>query len=111
MKKDFIRNVTNFGFSPFIELSFKEQLKKKNIMKYFNSSNYDFSQYIKKMNFLIHDKPKLKKSSNLKDNQNKIFKNKTSKFSLFRNRLKHSGKNYSSINTFIFSSLVLEKCF
>ena len=54
LKTDFIKDVNNFGFSPFIELSFKEQIKNKNIMKYFNFNNYDFSQYIKKMNFLIN---------------------------------------------------------
>ena len=99
LKTDFIKDVNNFGFSPFIELSFKEQIKNKNIMKYFNFNNYDFSQYIKKMNFLIHDKQKLNRPK-LKDEQNKSFQSKTSKFNLFRNRLKNSSHNSSSINIF-----------
>jgi len=99
LKTDFIKDVNNFGFSPFIELSFKEQKKNKNIMKYFNFNNYDFSQYIKKMNFLIHDKQKLNQPK-LKDEQNRSFQSKTSKFSLFRNKLKNSSYNSSSINIF-----------
>ena len=68
-------------------------------MKYFNFNNYDFSQYIKKMNFLIHDKQKLNRPK-LKDEQNRSFQSKTSKLSLFRNRLKNSSHNSSSINIF-----------
>ena len=51
------------------------------------------------MNFLIHDKQKLNRPK-LKDEQNRSFQSKTSKFNLFRNRLKNSSHNSSSINIF-----------
>jgi len=108
LRKDFIKDVNNFGFSPFIELSFKEQIKDKNIMKYFTFNNYDFSQYIKKMNFLIHGKQKLNRAK-FKDNQNKSFQGKTSKFSLFKNKLKNSRQNSSSINLFRHNNSIKSK--
>jgi hypothetical protein len=108
LRKDFIKDVNNFGFSPFIELSFKEQIKDKNIMKYFTFNNYDFAQYIKKMNFLLHGKQKLNRS-NFKDKQNKSFQGKTSKFSLFKKKLKNPRQNSSSINLFRHNNSIKSK--
>ena len=99
LKKDFITDVNNFGFSPFIEFRFKEQIQDKNIMKYFNANNYDFSQYIKKMYILIHDKQKLNRQK-LKEEQNRSFQIKTSKFNLFHNRQQNSRNNKSYLNIY-----------
>ena len=91
LRKDFIRDINNYGFSPFIESTFNEQRKDNNIMKYFNLNNYDFSEYIKKMNIVIHHKPKLDRLQ-LQNEINNSVQNKISKANLFYNRLKSHKK-------------------
>ena len=64
LENDFKKDVMNYGFSPYIENEFNEQKKDRNIMKYFYVEKYNFSNYIKKMNYLIHNKSKVKENKN-----------------------------------------------
>ena len=71
------------------------------IMKYFHYSNYDFSEYVRKMNFLIHAKPtiNIKDKSNSGEKMNKSFNN-ISKFNLFDKTKNKNKQNLSSLNIF-----------
>ena len=91
LRKDFIKDINNFGFSPFIECSFKDQKNDKNIMKYFKLNNYDFAKYIKQMNSFIHGKHKIDQL-NLKGGLNNTVKNQFSKSNLFYKRLQSRKK-------------------
>lgn len=81
LENDFKKDVMNYGFSPYIENEFNEQKKDRNIMKYFYVENYNFSNYIRKMNFLIHNKSKENENENKNfiDKINKSLKNKSLK--------------------------------
>ena len=85
LKKDFKKDIMNYGFSPFIENNYNEQKKDKNIMKYFYVEHYNFSDYIKKMNYLIHHKQKENNNdaSNSKDKINLSFQFKSIKTKKF----------------------------
>lgn len=89
LEDDFLKDINNFGFSPYIDCTFNEQKKNKNIEKYNRIRNYDFSNYIKKMNSLIHSKPKINnlliKSS---DKTKNIKLNKTPTNNLFLEKIK-----------------------
>ena len=81
LEKDFKKDVMNYGFSPYIENNYNEQKKDKNIMKYFYVEHYNFSDYIKKMNYLIHHKQKTNNNdtANSKDRINHSFQHKSIK--------------------------------
>ena len=78
LENDFKKDVMNYGFNPFSENNYNEQKKDKNITKYFYVEHYNFSDYIKKMNFLIHHKQKINNNNttNSKDKVNNSFQNK-----------------------------------
>ena len=98
LKKDFQNDIGNFGFSPFIGWSFNDQRDNKNITKHFHFNNYDFAQYIKKMNMIIHDTPILNK-----DNKYKIKEKLEKRFELQKDKpykLNKKINNLSCINIF-----------
>ena len=98
LKKDFQNDIGNFGFSPFIGWSFNDQRDNKNITKHFHFNNYDFAQYIKKMNMVIHDTQILNK-----DNKYKIKEKLEKRFELQKDKpykLNKKINNLSCINIF-----------
>ena len=101
LENDFKKDINNYGFSPYIERTFELQRKDKNIMKYFHYSNYDFSEYVRKKNFLIHAKPtkNRKDISNSREKMNKSYNN-ISKFNLFDRAKNKNKQNLSSLNIF-----------
>ena len=100
LKKDFILDISNYGFSPYIESTSVDQRKNKNISKYIHINNYDFAKYIRKMNILIHNRPKIL-NNDLKEEQNKTFQEKIKEKNLFHSRFKNNfRRSQSNINIF-----------
>ena len=101
LKKDFISDINNYGFSPYIESSFIDQRKDRNINKYIRVNSYDFASYIKKMNILLHNNPKTS-NINIKNDQNKPFPNKIGEINLFHNKFtnkfRRSQSNFNILN-------------
>ena len=85
LKQDFIQDITNYGFSPYLPKTFKEQKDNKNIMRFCKSQNYGYQGYIKKIYKLSKDKEISKKDSN---KEKKI---------IFFKRLLNSNKNKNEI--------------
>ena len=57
LKKDFMKDRVDYGFCPYIEFTCEEQMKNKNIMKFYKQKKNDYSNYIKKLNyFFMHTK-------------------------------------------------------
>ncbi len=86
IKKEFVNEITCFGFSPFIMKKYKEQKENNEIMKYnLNLYNKGFYNYIKKKlkNIPIHDIEYINNSNlknfnnytNRNNSEEKIFKN------------------------------------
>ena len=49
LKQDFIQDISNYGFSPYLSKTYKEQRENKNIMKFCKSQNLGPPGYIKKI--------------------------------------------------------------
>ena len=49
LKQDFIKDVTDYGFSPYIAKTYSEQRDNKNILRFCKSQDYGFSDYLKKI--------------------------------------------------------------
>ena len=49
LKQDFIQDISNYGFSPYLSKTYKEQRENKNIMKFCKSQNLGSPGYIKKI--------------------------------------------------------------
>ena len=62
LKKDFIKDINDYGFCPFIENTCEEQMKNKNIMKFSKERFHDYTNHIKKINNIINDKKNLYKN-------------------------------------------------
>ena len=114
LKKDFIKDVTEFGFCPYIQKSCEEQRRDKNIMRFKRADNFAKTDYIKnlykKISNNINNNQKHKSLSPEKK-QNKIVlkKNKSMKDFTYNNKYKNTllFKNYSKINKNI---KVLDNC-
>ena len=63
LKRDFINDIIDYGFCPFIEITCEEQMKNKNIMKFYKERNRDYTQHIKKLNYFIKNKNLFSKKS------------------------------------------------
>ena len=68
LKRDFIKDIIDYGFCPYIENTSEEQMKNKNIMKFSKEKNHDYTNHIKKLNYLINNKKKFYKKNNYKSN-------------------------------------------
>lgn len=66
LKKDFVKEINDYGFSPYFHKTCEEQLKNKIILKFSKKKDYDYSKYIKKINNYINStkKNKTPKTSN-----------------------------------------------
>ena len=49
LRQDFIKDVTDYGFSPYIAKTYSEQKDNKNILRFCKSQDYGFSDYLKKI--------------------------------------------------------------
>lgn len=67
IKKDFIRDIIDYGFCPYNEKTTEEQMKNKVLKKIFQEKNHDYINHIKKL--------KLFKNKNLTDNKHKLNEN------------------------------------
>ena len=68
LKRDFIKDIIDYGFCPYIVNTSEEQMKNKNIMKFSKERNHDYINHIKKLNYLINNKKNLYKKNNYKSN-------------------------------------------
>jgi hypothetical protein len=75
LKKDFIKDIKEFGFCPYIQKPYDEQRKDKNIMKFTRKGNLSRTDYIKNL---------YKKITNNSNNHknNRILSAKTTKYTL-----------------------------
>ena len=74
LKKDFIKDIKEFGFCPYIEKPYDEQRKDKNIMKFTRKGNLSRTDYIKNLYKKI--------THNSNNNNNKILTSKRTKFTI-----------------------------
>ena len=56
LRQDFIKDIIDYGFCPYIERTCEEQMKSKDIMKFYKEKNHDFTRHIKKINFNLKNK-------------------------------------------------------
>ena len=75
LKRDFINDIIDYGFCPFIEITCEEQMKNKNILKFYKERNRDYTQHIKKLNYFIKNKKLFLKKSDDKSNSCQTIKN------------------------------------
>ena len=75
LKKDFIKDIQEFGFCPYIEKPYDEQRKDKNIMKFIKKGNISRTDYIKNLY------KKITNNSN-NNNNNKLLIAKRTKYTL-----------------------------
>ena len=64
LKKDFIKDVTEFGFCPYIQKPCEEQRRDKNIMRFKKADNFKRTDYIKNLYRKITSNAKCKMESN-----------------------------------------------
>jgi hypothetical protein len=76
LKKDFIKDIQEFGFCPYIEKPYDEQRKDKNIMKFIKKGNLSRTDYIKNLY------KKITNNSNNNNNNNKLLIAKRKKYNL-----------------------------
>ena len=76
LKKDFIKDIQEFGFCPYIEKPYDEQRKDKNIMKFIKKGNISRTDYIKNLY------KKITNNSNNNNNNNKLLIAKRTKYTL-----------------------------
>jgi hypothetical protein len=67
LKKDFVKDVTEFGFCPYIPKAFSDQQKNKSISKYSKIDNYSKLDYLKSLYKQVNP------NENNKENNNKKF--------------------------------------
>ncbi len=103
LKRDFIKDIKDFGFCPYIQKPYDEQRKDKNIMKYTRKGNLSRTDYIKNLY------KKITNNSN-NDKNNKIISSRRMKYALSprkNNSMKDSNykvgntKNIKNKNTFL----------
>ena len=56
LRKDYIKDIIDYGFSPYSEHTCEEQMKNKDIMKFYKERNHDYTIHIKKLNFFLKNK-------------------------------------------------------
>ena len=56
LKQDFINDIIDYGFCPYIERTCEEQMKSKDILKFYKEKKHDFTTHIKKLNFCLKNK-------------------------------------------------------
>jgi hypothetical protein len=74
LKKDFIKDIKEFGFCPYIQKPYDEQRKDKNIMKFTRKGNLSRTDYIKNLYKKI--------TNNSNNNNNKLLIAKRTKYTL-----------------------------
>ena len=73
LKKDFIKEINDYGFSPYFHKTCEEQLKNKIILKFSKKKDYNYTKYIKKINKYIN---RTKKNGTSKIGNNLSYENK-----------------------------------
>jgi len=73
LKKDFLKEINDYGFSPYFHKTCEEQLKNKIILKYSKKKNHNYAKYIKKINKYINS---TKKNETQKTGNNLSYENK-----------------------------------
>ena len=100
IKNDFIKDVSSFGFSPYIQETYSSQIKDKNIMK-FKKKNYEigFLNYIHRKYIKSNDSNKKINSFNyIKDNVNKHYSCKSLEIRRLLFKEEKSKKSKKKIN-------------
>ena len=86
LKKDFVKEINDYGFSPYFHETCEEQLKNKIILKFSKKKDYNYTKYIKKINKYINS---TKKNETPKSGNNISYENKRcSDLSLKKPKLK-----------------------
>ena len=114
IKKDFIKDIIDYGFSPYNKQTSDEQMKNKILKNLFKERNHDYSKHIKKLNIfmnkkLTNNKYKLKENNKIKDIEMKKipkikeYKNKSFLGGLYKHineyNLNNSKRNLSANNS------------
>ena len=73
LKKDFVKEINDYGFSPYFHKTCEEQLKNKIILKFSKKKDYNYTKYIKKINKYINS---TKKKETQKNGNNLSYENK-----------------------------------
>lgn len=93
LKKDFVKDVTEFGFCPYIPKVCKDQQKNKNIFKFAKIDNYSKLDYIKSLYKQINPQDELKEKTKLNFYDSKM--KKINRYSITSNRMR---RNKSSLD-------------
>jgi len=64
LKKDFVKEINDYGFSPYFHKTCEEQLKNKIILKFSKKKDYNYTKYIKKINKYINSTKKKETQKN-----------------------------------------------
>ncbi len=115
LKNDFIKDVSSFGFSPYIQETYSTQIKDKNIMK-FKKKNYEmgFLNYIHRKYIKSNDsKNKINSINYVKDNLNHPYSCKSLEIRrlLFKEEKEKKSKNKkkNNKNNFFFKMMKIIK--
>ena len=101
IQNDFISEISSFGFSPFINLSFFEQRNNKNIFKFFNNNiEYGLLNFVKRR-FKINKRNSF--DSNLNRNNNNKIKKSNSYFIRKKNIFNVNKENEYENNKYLFN--------
>ena len=101
IQNDFISEISSFGFSPFINLSFFEQRNNKNIFKFFNENlEYGLLNFVKRR-FKINKRNSF--DSNLNRNNNNKIKKSNSYFIRKKNIFNVNKENEYENNKYLFN--------
>ena len=72
LKQDFIQDMSNYGFSPYLSKTYKEQRDNKNIMRFCKSQNLGYPGYIKKI-YKPNKKKEIERKGHERANKIKFF--------------------------------------
>jgi hypothetical protein len=102
IQNDFISEISSFGFSPFINLSFFEQRNNKNIFKFFNENlEYGLLNFVKRR-FKINKRNSFDSNLN-RNNNNKMLKKSNSYFIRKKNIFNVNKENEYENNNYLFN--------
>ena len=102
IQNDFISEISSFGFSPFINLSFFEQRNNKNIFKFFNENlEYGLLNFVKRR-FKINKRNSFDSNLN-RNNNNKMLKKSNSYFIRKKNIFNVNKENEYENNKYLFN--------
>ena len=73
LKKDFVKEINDYGFCPYFHKIWEEQIKNKIILKFSKKKDYNYAKYIKKINKYINS---TKKNETSKTGNNISYENK-----------------------------------